>query len=98
MYTIQIFKMLYVYINNIMGGFHASDLVVLGLPNRSAKKYINSSYILKFKNIAHVQGIRNYSLDECCLFQYRTQMNTVCISNSAFEYIYFVDITKKMFK
>ena len=24
---------------------------------------------------------KSYSLDECCIFQYRTQMNTVCISS-----------------
>ena len=25
-----------------------------------------------------------YSLDECCIFQYRTQMNTICISCSMY--------------
>ena len=39
-----------------------------------------------WKNTAHVQGIRcspEGSHDECCIFQYRTQMNTVCISCGA---------------
>ena len=47
------------------------------------RKYKRCSFSCGMEILAYVQGIRcspPYSLDECCIFQYRTQMNTVCIS------------------
>ena len=36
--------------------------------------------VRKYKRCSFSCGMEKYSTDECCIFQYRTQMSTVCIS------------------
>ena len=39
------------------------------------------------RNKVFAYRLTPYPLDECCIFQYRTQMNTVCMSYQRFTYI-----------